>query len=115
LHQKLPGPVILTVQLNPPFRSENPDAWSTLLAIFSSNQSLAPAADRIERYTKDFGWVPGVSHSAVLFRFTSDGHQVEMGDPSVGREDWSRDDLRVLWHGDGMRLVPRLGAGDGLR
>jgi hypothetical protein len=30
-----------------------------------------------------------------------------LGDPSVGREQWSLRDLEVLWHGTGLRLVRR--------
>jgi len=29
----------------------------------------------------------------------------EIGDPAVGRETWRLEDLRVLWHGEGMRLT----------
>jgi hypothetical protein len=81
LQATLSGPAILTVQLGP-------------------NQTD-------QRYIDDFGWIPGLSHSAVLFRFSPDGLLVEMGDPSVGREEWSTDDLRILWTGKGMRLVRR--------
>jgi hypothetical protein len=58
------------------------------------------------RYEQLWGWTPGVRHTVVFFRFTDDG-KVEMGDPAVGREHWSAKDLHVLWHGEGVRLVPR--------
>ncbi|MDB5386141.1 MAG: hypothetical protein JWM11_1787 [Planctomycetaceae bacterium] len=77
------GPVILTVGLPKDFR---------------------PAS----AYQQDWGWIPGVSHSVVLFKF----YTIEManiGDPSVaeGRENWTETDLRILWQGRGIRLVPR--------
>jgi len=59
-------------------------------------------------YQQDWGWVPGVSHSVVLFRFLP-RQLVRVGDPSVddGQENWTRVDLQVLWQGYGIRLVPR--------
>ena len=61
-------------------------------------------------YQHEWGWVPGVSHSVVLFRFLKD-QQVRIGDPSVedGQENWTRKDLSILWQGYGLRLVPRSG------
>jgi hypothetical protein len=61
-------------------------------------------------YQTEWGWVPGVSHSVVLFHFGDDEH-VRIGDPSVedGQETWTRKDLEVLWQGYGLRLVPRSG------
>lgn len=61
-------------------------------------------------YEKDWGWVRGVSHSVVLFRFLP-RQLVLVGDPSVddGQESWTRTDLQVLWQGYGIRLVPRSG------
>jgi len=67
---------------------------------------LEPGAEVDPRYARDWGWTPGQAHAVVLFRFLPDD-LVEMGDPSVGREKWHVDSLRVLWRGDGMRLVPR--------
>ena len=59
-------------------------------------------------YEERWGWRPGVSHSVVLFRFLN-RQQVRIGDPSVedGQEYWTQQDLRVLWRGYGLRLVPR--------
>lgn len=81
----LNGPVILTVGL-------------------PKNAKVSPV------YEADWGWVPGVSHSVVLFRFLP-RHQVRVGDPSVddGQENWTQTDLEVLWQGYGIRLVPRSG------
>jgi hypothetical protein len=59
-------------------------------------------------YTERYGWTPGEWHSVLFFGFRGNG-LVAMGDPtpSIGRENWSEDDLRVLWRGRGMRLIPR--------
>ena len=61
-------------------------------------------------YRDEWGWIPGVSHSVVLFRFFGQ-QQVLIGDPSVaeGQESWNQKDLGVLWQGYGLRLVPRTG------
>ncbi|MDX1931173.1 MAG: hypothetical protein SFU56_01070 [Capsulimonadales bacterium] len=59
------------------------------------------------RYTEAWGWAPGKRHAVVLFRFLP-GEEVEIGDPSVGRERWKVESLSVLWHGDAIRLQPRL-------
>ena len=77
----LTGPMIMTVQLAADVNAET-------------------------HYTRDWGWVPGQSHSAVLFGRSADG-KFEVGDPANGRESWSVDDLQVLWAGRGMRLVRR--------
>lgn len=59
-------------------------------------------------YTEQYGWTPGDWHSVLFFGFLGNG-RVAMGDPTpgVGREEWTEDDLRVLWRGRGFRLVPR--------
>jgi hypothetical protein len=59
-------------------------------------------------YTERYGWSRGEWHSVLFFGFRGDG-RVAMGDPSpgIGREDWTEEDLRVLWGGRGMRLVTR--------
>lgn len=58
------------------------------------------------RYERDWGWTVGQVHTVVLFRFLPND-LVEMGDPSIGREKWHVDSLKVLWQGSGMRLVRR--------
>jgi len=59
-------------------------------------------------FTREFGWVPGVSHSVVLERVTRAGGAV-IADPSseMCREQWSRDMLATLYRGYAIRLVPR--------
>jgi len=65
---------------------------------------LERGATSDKRYVRDWGWEVGRPHAVILFRFLPND-LVEMGDPSIGREPWHVDSLRVLWHGDGMRLV----------
>ena len=67
---------------------------------------LDPGRGVDERYERLWGWAPGVNHTVVLFGFRDDG-KTEVGDPAVGRENWRVEDLRVLWHGEGFRLVPQ--------
>jgi hypothetical protein len=50
------------------------------------------------------GWMVGVPHSVVLMGFIGDS-RVAIADPSFGRQIWTLDELRLLWHGDGVRLV----------
>lgn len=59
-------------------------------------------------YEREWGWIPGVSHSVVLFKFWTT-NMANIGDPSVpdGRENWTETDLGILWQGRGIRLVPR--------
>jgi hypothetical protein len=79
--RKLDGPAVLNVRLD-----------------------RTPGVD--PRYERLWGWTPGVSHTVVFLGFAHDG-KVNIGDPAVGREQWFEGDLRVLWHGEGLRLVPR--------
>ena len=71
--------------------------WPSTLVV-----GLPPeGADSI--YSEDYGWSPGFRHSVVLFGIRPDG-TVDIGDPSVGRETWSQEDLRVLWRGEALTL-----------
>jgi hypothetical protein len=58
------------------------------------------------RYQTEWGWIPGTPHSVVFLQVTERGGFL-VADPSVGREEWSGEDLALLWTGEGMRLVPR--------
>ena len=58
------------------------------------------------KYEQDWGWSRGQPHTVVLFGFTPD-NKVEIGDPSIGREHWAFEHLKVLWMGTGIRLVKR--------
>lgn len=77
------------------------DRWPALLLV-----KLPRDADVDPRYEREWGWTPGVGHAVVLFgRVGAD--RLDVGDPAVGREQWTVDDLRVLWQGRGLRLVER--------
>jgi len=67
---------------------------------------LELGADVDPRYEQDWGWKPGLGH-AVVYYGPAGSDRVMIGDPSVGREKWTTDDLRVLWQGDGLRLRRR--------
>lgn len=67
---------------------------------------LELGADVDPRYEEQWGWTPGLGHAVVYYgRVGTD--RIMIGDPSVGRERWTLDDLRVLWQGDGVRLHRR--------
>lgn len=66
---------------------------------------LVPGRNVDRRYQEQWGWEPGQGHAVVVFDF--DGQRADVGDPSVGREFWSSEDLDVLWQGQGLRLVRR--------
>jgi hypothetical protein len=78
---KLNGPTLLSVRLDP-----------------------GPKVD--PRYQEVWGWKPGVSHSVVLFGRSADGRFI-IGDPATGLEKWDLKAIQTLWHGEGLRLVPR--------
>lgn len=56
-------------------------------------------------YQNEYGWDPGFRHSVVLFGRKADG-MMDVGDPSIGREAWSEQDVRVLWRGEAIYLEP---------
>ena len=64
---------------------------------------LRPEAGTM-RELEEAGWIVGVPHSVVLMGFIGD-NRVAIADPALGREIWDLDDLRLLWHGEGVRLV----------
>jgi hypothetical protein len=67
---------------------------------------LELGADVDPRYEQQWGWTPGLGH-AVVYYGRAGPDRIEIGDPSVGREQWTIDDLRVLWQGEGLRLRAR--------
>ena len=73
------------------------DDWPVLLAV------ELPYGTEDRRYADQWGWIPGMGHSVVALGRTADGGII-VGDPSVGAERWTADDLKVLWHGVGIRL-----------
>ncbi len=67
---------------------------------------LQLGADVDPRYENEWGWTPGLGHAVVCYG-RAGPDRVRIGDPSVGREKWTMDDLRVLWQGEGVRLRKR--------
>jgi peptidase C39-like protein len=67
---------------------------------------LELGADVDPRYEQQWGWTPGLGH-AVVYYGRAGTDRIMIGDPAVGREKWTIDDLRVLWQGEGLRLRPR--------
>lgn len=59
-------------------------------------------------YSQEYGWTPGEFHSVIFYGF-AENDRVDMAEPTpgVGREQWTVEDLRVLWQGRGMRLIRR--------
>ena len=57
-------------------------------------------------YERQYSWTPGTMPTALLYDFAPND-RVNMADPDVGREQWTTEDLRVLFRGQGMRLVRR--------
>lgn len=72
--------------------------WPLLMAV------ELPYGVEDRRYADQWGWIPGMGHSVVALGLTNDGQRLIVGDPSTGLEEWSKDDLRILWHGDGIRV-----------
>ena len=73
------------------------DDWPVLMAV------RLPFGVDDPRYANEWGWIPGMGHSVVALGRGPEG-TVIIGDPSVGLEAWTVDDLQILWHGVGMRL-----------
>jgi hypothetical protein len=67
---------------------------------------LPSSSDVDPVYEQQWGWIPGVSHTVVLYRFLGND-KAEIGDPATGREVWNLRDLKVLWHGSGIYLKAR--------
>lgn len=74
--------------------------WPTVLVVGLPRRGADPI------YIQQYGWDPGFRHSVVLFGRKEEG-LIDIGDPAIGRETWSDDDLRVLWRGEAIELVPR--------
>ena len=68
---------------------------------------IDPGQPYSEIYTqKKWGWGPGIRHSVVLLRPVPNIPMVEIADPSVGIEYWTYQDLRTLFRGRAIQLVP---------
>jgi len=71
--------------------------WPWLIAV------KLPFGMEDRRCADQWGWIPGMGHSVVVLGQTDDGG-FAIGDPSVGLEVWTEDDLNLLWHGNGIRV-----------
>lgn len=59
-------------------------------------------------YMEQAGFIPGTPHAVVFYGlYEGDPDQFIICDPTGGREIWPPEALEILWHGRGMRLVPR--------
>lgn len=58
------------------------------------------------KYTANnkFGWEVGQLHSVVFFGFNQEGQAI-IGDPAVGMDLWSWEDLEILVRGRAIRLI----------
>jgi len=56
-------------------------------------------------YEEDWGWIPGLGHSVVIFGRVADTGHFRVGDPSIGAELWTIEDMQVLWHGGAIRFL----------
>jgi hypothetical protein len=88
------------------FEATLADLRSNLIGPAILNVELRPDAFADVRYQTEWGWIPGTPHSVVFLKVTERGGFL-MADPSVGQEEWSAEDVALLWTGEGMRLVPR--------
>ncbi|QDV15169.1 hypothetical protein CA51_50810 [Rosistilla oblonga] len=77
------------------------DQWPVLLMV-----RLPKTGVEDPRYEHNWGWIPGLGHSVVCFGRLPNGNFI-VGDPSIGREQWTTEDMKILWHGDGIRLHKR--------
>lgn len=64
---------------------------------------LPPNADVDPIYEEQWGWTPGHRHAVVMYGFAENG-RIDIGDPSIGREQWTVDDLEVLFRGSAFYL-----------
>lgn len=75
------------------------DNWPVVLLV-----RLDPGGTVDPRYEREWGWTPGLGHAVVVFGLVGED-RLDIGDPSIGREQWTITDLRTLWHGEGIRLI----------
>ena len=79
-----------------------PDVLPALVSL----QLTEEIALRDSRFTEEWGWDVGVTHTVVLIGFPSD-KLVAIADPGVGRETWTVRGLEELWTGEVIYLERR--------
>ncbi|MHC4199831.1 MAG: cysteine peptidase family C39 domain-containing protein [Planctomycetota bacterium] len=68
---------------------------------------LTPEVDRRDRrYSTEWGWIVGVTHTVVVFAFPNE-KKVDVGDPAFGRERWGIEAFQDLCTGRFIVLVAR--------
>ncbi|QDV46655.1 Peptidase C39 family protein [Stieleria neptunia] len=87
-------------------REQRDDLFPCLILVGFPRFGTVASPEIESRYIKDYGWPRGFRHSVVLYGPAEDGG-VEVGDPSIGRERWAKQDLEILWRGEAVRLVRR--------
>ncbi|MEM6472384.1 MAG: peptidase C39 [Planctomycetota bacterium] len=88
-------------------KTERDDVFPCLILVGFPRFGSATSDPETELlYTQEYGWPRGFRHSVVVFGRHADGG-VDVGDPSIGRERWSDQDLEILWRGEAVRLVSR--------
>lgn len=100
-------PQVMDVTLNDLLsRDAGRDIFPCLILVGFPRFGSVASPEEEARYTDEYGWPRGFRHSVVLYGPADDGG-VEIGDPSIGRERWAKQDLEILWRGEAVRLVRR--------
>lgn len=73
------------------------DDWPVLAAV------MLPRGVDDPRFEQEWGWIPGMGHSAVILGRSPQGEFV-IADPAIGLEFWSESKLKTLWQGNGLRV-----------
>ncbi len=73
------------------------DDWPVLAAV------MLPRGVDDPRFEQEWGWIPGMGHSAVILGRSPQGEFV-IADPAIGLELWSESKLKTLWQGNGLRV-----------
>lgn len=85
-----------------------PDDWECVDGPVIISVGLSKDARVDANFSAEFGWVPGVNHSVVLWKRGLQGVAV-ISDPTQPhcRENWEPEMLNLLYRGCAMRLVKR--------
>lgn len=84
-----------------PHDLDDPSSYPVLVCA-----ELRPDAPHEEVYREEYGWIPGMPHSVIVLGREPNGTYI-VHDPVAGREFWNEEELRLLWTGSAVRLIPR--------
>jgi hypothetical protein len=86
-----------------PYEWDDLEGRPIILSVGLSREARVDA-----NFSAEFGWVPGVNHSVVLWKLKPSG-RATITDPTQPhcRENWEPDMLHLLYRGCAMRLVER--------